>query len=165
MKPGIAASIIQVFIVSAAILSFGLLAAAADPAAFKGWEKDSTYNGYYNYKERDSLKGKVVKFKQVTPLPGMAPGTALVFDEGGEEILVHVCPAAYAGPEKTGIRKEIKTKISGSWATIDGQDVFLAAKIKQGETFEFKVRLTKDGTPFWTMSPEELAKEASAPQE
>lgn len=164
MKPGNAASIIRVFLVSAALFSFGLSAAAAETAAFKGWEKDSVYNSYYNYKERDSLKGKVVKFKQVTPLPGMDQGTALVLDEEGQEILVHVCPTAYADPEKTGIRKDIKTKINGSWATIDGQDVFLAAKIKQGETFEFKVRLTKDGTPFWTMSPEERAKEASAPQ-
>lgn len=165
MKQGYTASILQILIVSAVLFSFGPLAAAAEKAAFTGWEKDSAYNSHYNYKERDSLKGKVLKFKSVTPLPGMAPGTALILDEEGQEILVHVCPSAYADPDKTGIRKDLKTKISGSWATIDGQDVFMAAKIKQGENFEFKVRLTKDGTPFWTMSPEELAKEASAPQE
>lgn len=158
-------AIIQVFLFTIGFFLFPPAAESADTAAYAGWEKDSAYNSHYNYKERDSLKGKVLKFKQVTPLPGMAPGMAIVFDEGGGEILVHVCPWAYADPEKTGIRKDIKTKVNGSWATIDGQDIFLAAKIKQGENFEYKVRLTKDGTPFWTMSPEELAKEASAPQE
>jgi hypothetical protein len=35
----------------------------------------------------------------------------------------------------------------------------MASKIKKGDYFVLKVRLTKDGTPFWTMSPEQLAKE------
>ena len=143
------------------VVTVPLYAAAvrAEATGITGWEQDSTYNSHYNYKERDAIKGKVVKFKEVVPLPGMAPGTALIFDEDGQEVLVHLCPVAYADAQKTGIRKDIKTKVSGSWATIDGQDVFMAAKVKQGENFEFKVRLTKDGTPFWTMSPEELAKE------
>jgi hypothetical protein len=34
----------------------------------------------------------------------------------------------------------------------------MASKVKKGDSYEFKVRLTKDGTPFWTMSPEELAR-------
>ena len=37
--------------------------------------------------------------------------------------------------------------------------MFIASKVKKGEYFEFKVRLTKDGKPFWTLSPEELKKE------
>lgn len=157
--------IFQIVILVTGIFLLSLVAESAESTSYTGWEKDSAYDSLYNYKERDSFKGKVVKFIKVTPLPGMAPGTALVFDEGGEEILVHICPWDYADPEKTGIRKDIKTKISGSWATIEGEDVFMAAKIKQGENFEFKVRLTKDGTPFWTMSPEELAKETSPSKE
>jgi len=35
----------------------------------------------------------------------------------------------------------------------------MASKVKRGNDFEFKVRLTKDGTPFWTMTPEQLARE------
>lgn len=139
--------------------------ARAEATGLTGWEKGSTYNSHYDYKERDAIKGKVVQFKEVVPLPGMAPGTALVFDEDGQNILVHLCPVAYADAQQTGIRKDIKTKIAGSWATVGNEDVFMAAKIKQGENFEFKVRLTKDGTPFWTMSPEELAKETSDRQE
>lgn len=125
----------------------------------KGWELGSKYNSYYNYKERDSLKGIITKFKKITPLAGMQPGTAFLLDEGGEKILVHLCPWDYASPKETGIRTGIQAKVKGVWAEIDGQDVFMAAKVKQGDNFQFKVRLTKDGTPFWTMGAEQLAKE------
>ena len=50
-------------------------------------------------------------------------------------------------------------KVKGVWAEVQGKDVFMASKVKKGDYFELKVRLTKDGTPFWTMSPEELARE------
>jgi hypothetical protein len=153
------------FIFLVAPLLFALTAEGADKFAFPGWQKDSEYNGYYNPKEKDTLKGNVLNFKKITPIAGMAPATALILDEGGAEILVHICPWDYADPQKTAIRKGIKTKIIGSWANIEGQDVFMAAKIKQGDNFEYKVRLTKDGTPFWTLSAEELAKEASSSQD
>lgn len=126
---------------------------------YKGWEIDSEYNALYNYKERDSLKGKLVKFKKIVPIKGMAPGTGFILLEGDEEIVVHLCPWEYADPKKTGLRKGVKTKVKGAWAVIDDEDVFIAAKAKQGENFEFKVRLTKDGKPFWSMTPEELAQE------
>ncbi len=126
---------------------------------YSGWEKDSPYNKLYNYKERDSLKGKLLKFKKLTPLKGMAPATSIILKEGDEQIIVHLCPWDYASPKETGLRKGVKTKIKGVWAVIDDKDVFMAAKAKQGDDFEFKVRLTKDGTPFWTMSPEEIARE------
>jgi len=125
----------------------------------KGWEANSEYNSYYNSKEMDSLKGILVKFKKVTPLPGMAPGTAFILKEGDEDILIHLCPQSFADAKETGLRRGVKTKVKGSWAYIDEQDVFMASKAKQGEHFQFKVRLTKDGTPFWTMPPEQLAKE------
>ncbi|GAB6191513.1 hypothetical protein [Desulfocastanea catecholica] len=142
--------------------ALGTAAQAAEKAGYAGWETDSAYNGYYNSKERDSLKGQIVQFKEVTPLPGMDPGTAFILEEGGEKILVHLCPVAFSSADKTGIRKGMKTKVSGSWAVIDGQDVFMAAKVKQGDNFVFKVRLTKDGYPFWNLSPEELAKELAS---
>lgn len=49
--------------------------------------------------------------------------------------------------------------VKGCWAEINGKDVFMASKVKKGESFEFKVRMTKDGTPFWTMTPDQVAKE------
>jgi len=134
---------------------------AADKDAYSGWEKESSYNGYYNFKERDSIKGKLLQFLEVTPLPEMAPGTAFILEEGSEKILVHLCPVAYRASDETGLRQGVKTKVSGCWTVIDGQDVFMAAKVKQGDSFEFKVRLTKDGTPFWSMSAAEQAQEAA----
>ncbi len=144
------------------VFSLVTLAEATEKTGYAGWEKGSAYDGYYNYKERDSLKGKVLQFIEVTPLPGMDPGTAFIMEEGGEKILVHLCPAAFSSASETGIRKDISTKVSGSWAVIDGKDVLMAAKVKQGDDFVFKVRLTKDGTPFWSLSPEELEKENAA---
>jgi len=138
------------------------VAGAAEKSGYQGWEEGSPYNGFYNSKERDSLKGKILQFKEVIPLPGMAPGTAFILEEGDEKILVHLCPVAYSASDETGIRKGITTKVKGCWALIDGQDVFIAAKVKQGDSFEFKVRLTKDGRPFWSFTPEELAKESAS---
>lgn len=144
------------------IICLVTLAEATESPGYAGWEKGSAYNGYYNYKERDSLKGKVLQLMEVSPLPGMDPGTAFILEEGGEKIIVHLCPVAFSSPEETGIRKNVPTKVSGSWAVIDGKDVLMAAKVKQGDSFVFKVRLTKDGTPFWSLSPDELTKEKAA---
>lgn len=145
------------------LLLFSVTPLFAAEGNYNGWEKGSEYNKLYNPKDKDRLKGVVKKFVTVTPLPGMAPGTALVLDEGGgEETLVHLCPESFASAKETGLKKGSKVKIRGCWAEIGDDFVFLASKIKKGDHFEFKVRLTSDGTPFWTMSPEQLAKERSS---
>lgn len=153
---------VQSFLIMTIICCLPVIAITADKAGYAGWEKGSAYDQHYNFKERDSVKGKVDQFIEVTPLPGMAPGTAFILDEGGEKIEVHLCPLAYSDAAETGIRQDVSTKVSGSWAVIDGKDVLMAAKIKQGDDFVFKVRLTKDGTPFWSLTPEELAQEKAA---
>ncbi len=134
---------------------------AGSEKEMQGWGIDDEYNQFYNPKELDKLKGTVIKFKKIEPLPGMSKATALILDEGGDKIVVHLCPVWFATSKETGIRRGDKVKIKGSWAEIDGEDVFLASKVKKGENYQFKVRLTKDGTPFWTMTPEELAYERS----
>ena len=93
------------------------------------------------------------------PITGMSPGVALEVREGSETIVVHLCPVGYAKPSEIGIKPGDKVTILGCWAEVGGKDVFMASKVKKGDTFEFKVRLSKDGTPFWTMTPEQLAKE------
>ncbi len=136
---------------------------AASDEGLKGWEIGSEYNSHYNAKELDNFKGEITKFVKVTPLPGMAPGTGFYFDEGeGEPILVHLCPASFASAKSTGLKKRVRTKLRGSWATIDGEDIFMASKVKQGEHFSFKARLTSNGKPFWTMDDEELARERAS---
>ena len=127
----------------------------------QGWGVNDEYNKLYSPKELDKLKGTVVNFKTLQPLPGMSKVTAFILDEGGDEIVVHLCPVWFASAKETGIRRGDKVKVRGSWAEIDGEDVFMASKVKKGDYYEFKVRLTKDGTPFWTMSPEQLAHERS----
>jgi hypothetical protein len=142
----------------AVLISFNS-AGAADAKDLKGWGLDDPYHTRYKSKESERLKATVVKVLEVVPLPGMSPGVALEVREGSETIVVHLCPVGYAKPSEIGIKPGDKVTIRGCWAEVGGKDVFMAAKVKKGDTFEFKVRLSKDGTPFWTMTPEQLAKE------
>ncbi len=130
----------------------------------KGWEKGSEYDNLYNPKERERLKGIIKKFITVTPLEGMAKGTAFLLEEAKDEdpIVVHLCPESFAKAKETGLRRGSLVKVKGSWTEIDDEDIFIASKVKKGEHFEFKVRLTSDGTPFWSFTPEELAKERAS---
>jgi hypothetical protein len=129
----------------------------------KGWELDGAYNKRYDLNEWDKWKGVVLSIKKVTPLPGMSPGIALIVRDRDDEIgTVHVAPKAYVDKNRMLIRKGDKVKIRGVWAEIDEKDVFMASKVKIGEDYEYKVRRTKDGKPFWAMGPEELAKERAA---
>ena len=133
-----------------------------------GWEKDSAYNKLYDYAEMDSFKGWVVKIKEVVPMPGMSPGVAVEVSETkdlkSEPIVVHLCPTWFADGKTLGVKRGDRVKVKGVWTEIDGEDVFMASKMKKGDYYEFKCRLSKDGTPFWTMSPEQLEKERAASQ-
>jgi len=125
-----------------------------------GWELGSTYNQYYDASEMDRIRCTVKKVTKVVPLKGMAPALALLVEESkGDTTLVHVCPEWYLGSKDVGIRKGDALKIKGVWAEINDEFIFMASKIKKGDYFVLKVRLTKDGKPFWTMDPEELARE------
>jgi hypothetical protein len=144
-----------VALVGTSILS---VAAAAD-RDMQGWGVDDPYNGYYDVREYEKFRAWVVKMTEVVPLPGMSPATAMIVRDGSEMIEVHLCPTWFAGPGDVGVKPGDRVKIKGAWAEIDGKDVFMASKVKKGDYFEFKVRLTGDGTPFWTLSPEQLAHE------
>lgn len=127
-----------------------------------GWEEDGAYNQLYQTTELDKLKGNVEKVTTVVPMKGMSPGVVVILKDGdGDRVMVHVGPKWFLG-DSVGIKRGDQLKVRGSWAEINGQDVFMASKIKKGDYFELKVRLTKNGKPFWTMSPEELAKERAA---
>ena len=132
------------------------MACAGSTEGMDGWGDDDEYNKLYNPRELDKLRGTVLKFKKLRPLSGMSKATVLVLDDDGDTIDVHLCPVSFALPKDTGIKRGDRVKIKGSWAEIDGKDVFLASKVKKGEHYQFKVRLTKDGTPFWNMSAEKL---------
>ncbi len=131
----------------------------------KGWGAEDPYNRLYNSKEIEKIKAKVVRLTETAPMPGMSPVIVLEVREGNDTVTVHLCPSWFAKPSETGLKPGDDVTIRGSWAEINGKDVFLAAKVKKGESQEFKVRLTRDGTPFWTMSPEQLARERAAKDE
>ena len=146
------------------IFATGLItssAGAVDAKLMKGWEDDSPYNQHYNVKEYEKFRAWVVGFKEESPMPGMSPATIMIVKDGDDLIDVHICPTWFAKPEDVGVKKGDRVKLKGVWAEIEGKDVFMASKIKKGDSdvFEFKVRLTKNGKPFWTMTKEELALE------
>lgn len=135
---------------------------AADKKDMGGWGIDDAYNKMYNAGDVEKMKVVVTDIKEVVPMPGMSPGVALIVREGDdeEEMLVHLCPVWYKKANRTGIRKGDKLKLRGYFTEIDGKEVIMAAKIKfNGKAF--KVRLSSDGTPFWTMTPAQLQKELS----
>ncbi len=136
------------------------LAQAEEKKDMQGWGIDDPYNQHYNVKEYEKLRAWVVRVKEAVPMPGMSPATVMEVREGDETIEVHICPTWYKKPKDIRVKKGERIKIKGVWAYIDGKDVFMASKIKKDPDFEIvKVRLTSDGTPFWTMTPEQLAKE------
>ena len=135
---------------------------AHDKDDYKGWEFGSAYNKLYDPSEWDKLKGECLGFKKVVPMPGMAPGVALIMrDREGEVVTVHLGPEAYIENQSVGVRKGEDITVRGVWVEINGEDVFIGSKVKKGEYFEFKFRRSKDGKPYWTMTPEELAAQKS----
>lgn len=132
---------------------------AGENRAMSGWELNSPYNKLYKASEMDSFKGTVVDIKEVVPMPGMSPGLALEVSESkGETITVHLCPASFENKKSIRFKKGDRVKVSGVWAEINKKDVFMGSKVTKDD-YSLKVRLTKDGTPFWTMTPSQLAKE------
>lgn len=141
---------------------FCLVSSSAPAKDMGGWEEEGAYNQLYTASELDKLKGYVQKVTTVVPMKGMSPGVAVIIKDGdGEKVMVHVGPKWFLG-DSIGIKRGEKIKVKGSWAEIDGKDVFMASKIKKGDYFVLKVRLTKNGKPFWTMTPEELARERAS---
>ncbi len=133
-----------------------------EKADMGGWDLDGAYNQLYKNSERDRFKGEIKAITEVVPMPGMSPGVALIVkDAEGEAITVHLGPKWFIKSESMGLRVGDRVKVKGVWAEIGEQEFFMAAKVKTGEFEEFKVRLTKNGMPFWAMSPEELARERS----
>lgn len=161
-NPRVARSLILVLSLGLILVGGGQAGENNDPG---GWEKGGAYDRQYRSNELEKLKATVVAIEEVVPLPGMSPGVALRVvesDNDKDSILVHVCPQWYMNRDAIGIKKGDQLKMRGAWAEINGKDVFMASKIKKGEYFELKVRLTKDGTPFWSLSAEELAREKAS---
>ena len=129
---------------------------AGDEHNMQGWGIEGPYNRHYDVAKYEKFKAKVVKIKEVIPMPGMTPGVAMDVKANGDIIEVQICPTWFARPDEIGIKKGDRVHVRGVLANINGKDVFMASKIKKEDYFELKVRFTKDGIPFWAMTPEDL---------
>ena len=135
---------------------------AEEKPDMKGWGIDDPYNKLYDVREFEKVRAYVIRVKEVVPMPGMSPATALDVREGAYEWEVHLCPTWYRKPSEIRLKKNDRIKLKGVWAEINDKDIFIASKIKKDPNTDIiKVRLTKDGTPFWTMTPERLAMETN----
>jgi hypothetical protein len=135
---------------------------AEEKRDMKGWGIDDPYNKLYDVREYEKIRAWVIRVKEVVPMPGMSPATALDVREGAYEWEVHLCPTWYRKPSEIRLKKNDRIKLKGVWAEINDKDIFIASKIKKDPNTDIiKVRLTKDGTPFWTMTPERLAMETN----
>ena len=122
--------VLMVCLIGLQVLS--VTSSLAKDTDIKGWEVGSEYNDLYNPKERDSIKGTIVKFVKITPLPGMASGTGFILDEGGgDTVLIHLCPNSFASERETGLKRGDWVKVKGAWADIGDDTVFIGAKIKK----------------------------------
>ena len=74
---------------------------------------------------------------------------------------VHLGPKDFVDLAASGLKVGDQVKVFGAWTEMDGQDVMLATKVKKEEGAQLKVRRTKDGFPFWNMTPEERSREQS----
>ncbi len=143
-----------------AISVFGLIIAYSDgKGSLEGWEKYSAYNNLYDLAQKDRLRGVVVDVRKLTPLPGMAPGVGLLVQSPEDgSVTVHLGPRSFINVNNIWKLKGAHVKVRGVWAQIADENVFIAYKVKSAK-LAIKLRRTSDGTPLWTMSPEELAKE------
>jgi hypothetical protein len=128
-----------------------------------GWERGGEYDSRYDPQELDRIKGYYVKAMDVTPLPGMAAGLAIVVRDRADDemVTVHVAPKSFIAEDFNafGLREGQKVKITGVWADFGEGDVFIASKVKKGPQDQLKVRRTKDGLPYWAMDEKLLATE------
>jgi hypothetical protein len=144
----------------------GIIGARADEQQdMSGWGVEDPYHKHYDVNKFESFKARVVKIKKVVPMPGMSPAVALDVKYDSKIIEVQICPTWFIRPDEIGIKKGDKIKIRGVRANINGKEVFMASKIKKGDFFQLKVRLTRDGRPFWTMIPKEITRERLREQE
>lgn len=152
------------FVAAAFIILTAAGGGAEEKKDMQGWGIDDPYNQHYDVREFEKIRVWVIRVIEVVPMPGMSPGTAVIVRERAtsEAFEVQLCPTWYRKPSEIMLKKNDRVKLKGVWAEINGRDVFMASKIKKDPNIDIiKVRLTKDGTPFWTMTSEQLAQEMS----
>jgi hypothetical protein len=130
---------------------------ATQQQASTGWERGSEYNRLYRVDQYQTLTGTLVEFIEITPIPGMSPGTGMILiSRDNEKVVVHLGPKWFVDFLVSGFKPGDSVKVKGAWAQIKGKRFLMASKLRNAEFFEVKFRKTKDGTPYWTMTPQEI---------
>ena len=152
-----------ILLVAMLILAVSAMAGTKANPTITGWEHGGAYDKLYDPKEADTLKGRLTKIIDITPMPGMAPGIGLQIEDKKDKGLeiVHLGPKDFVDLGAFGLKVGDQVKVAGAWAEMDDQDVLIAVKVKKDDDSQLKVRRSKDGFPYWSMSPEERAKESA----
>jgi hypothetical protein len=132
----------------------------ASEGIMHGWGMESAYNKLFDPARRVKIKAIVLGVKEIVPMVGMSPGIALdISTSKGERVMAHLGPKWFCPISSIKMKTGETIKLYGVWARIGEERVFMAAKLKKENFYEIKFRLTKNGQPFWTMTPEQLAQE------
>lgn len=132
------------------LLVVALLVLPATALAASGWENDAPYNKIYDPQKLESVKGNLLAFVEVRPLPGMTPGLAMLLrTASGEEVQAQLGPLDLLSPLREIVHPGVYVKVKGIFAEVGGKEVFMTAKMRAGEFFELKLRGTRSGTPLW----------------
>src|SRR5210317_1894033 len=78
---------------------------AEEQRDMQGWGIDDPYNKLYDVREFEKIRAYVVRVKEIVPMPGMSPATALDVREGAYEYEVHLCPTWYRKPSDIRLKK------------------------------------------------------------
>ncbi|WP_051286270.1 hypothetical protein [Megalodesulfovibrio gigas] len=128
----------------------------------KGWEQGSAYDALYIPADREKFTAVIEKVIDITPMPGMDEGVGLIAkrDDTGEKVTVHIGPKDFVTTRSdwAAVTPGAKAKIYGVYNDLADKEIFLLNKIVVGDKM-VKVRKTGDGRGWWTLTPEELAKE------
>jgi hypothetical protein len=125
-----------------------------------GWERGGEYDRLYKPEAVTTVVGTLVHLKELAPMPGMTPGPVLTIrTKGGKLVAVQSGPSAFAKLLVHTLRVGDRVKIRGAYAELGGEKIFMAAKIRVNEVYEFKCRRSRDGVPYWSLSKEALIRE------
>ena len=86
---------------------------AEEKRDMQGWEIDSPYNKLYDIREYEKIRAWVIRVKEVVPMPGMSPATALDVREGSDVFEVQLCPTWYRKPSEIRLKKNERIKLKG----------------------------------------------------
>jgi hypothetical protein len=132
-------------------------------AGLAGWEKGGAYDTLFDVSVSDSFKGKVLEILENHPMPAWlrASGSSSRTRRTNARRPCTWDPRPLSIWAGIGLKEGDMVKIVGAWAEIDGKDLIMAIRSRRTEDVELKVRRTRDGFPYWGMTPEEIAKERS----